>query len=468
MMSPMDEEQSVPKTKVLLVEDDEDERDLVAQLIETPSLDVIQAHDFDSAISVLTGQAVDAVLTDLNLNGNRSGLDLCSEIQRIAPGIPVIVVTGHGNLDTAIGAIRGGAYDFLTKPVDAQLLSVSLSRALEHRRVLSELKRLKDSHPAKGQGRLLGNCPPMQQVYDLIERVAPTPASVLISGESGTGKELVARALHEESGRTGRFLAINCGAVPANLLEAELFGHERGAFTGAAKARKGLLLDADGGTLFLDEIGEMPEEMQVKLLRVLQERKVRPVGGSEEISFDVRIIAATHRDLEDDIETGRFREDLFYRLNVVQIHLPPLRLRGNDILLLANRFIEDTAARMGRPVEALSAEAAKILLSFDWPGNVRQLQNCIERAVTLTRFSQITPDDLPPKITGYVPEAPSDGLEVDPEHVQPLDVVERVYIEKVLKIAAGNKSLAARLLGVDRRTLYRKLDAYEDDADEKA
>ena len=447
--------------RILLVEDDTDERELLSELLASLDVEVVTARDFESASQILQQDAVDLVLTDLQLGRGQSGLDVCDTAKRIHPGLPVVVVTGHGSMDAAIDAIRRGAYDFLTKPIDAQLLRVSMLRALEHQRVLSELKRLKQAESSKRPDQLLGQCEPMLRVYDLIQRVAESPASVLLSGESGTGKEVVARALHQASGRSGPFVAINCGAVPANLLEAELFGHEKGAFTGAARSRKGLLVEADQGTLLLDEVGEMPEEMQVKLLRVLQERKVRPLGGVVEVPFDVRVIAATHRDLEAEIDAGRFREDLYYRLNVVQIHLPPLRLRDNDILLLANSFVQDASRRLGREVKEISAEAAKLLLAFDWPGNIRQLQNCVERAVTLTQFNQVTPDDLPEKIRGYSSAVAPGTPNIDPEHVQPLDVMERLYIDRVLEIAGGNKSLAARLLGMDRRTLYRKLDGYQ-------
>jgi two-component system response regulator HydG len=296
----------------------------------------------------------------------------------------------------------------------------------------------------------------------MIARVADTPSSVLICGESGTGKELVARALHDGSERhAAPFIGINCAAMPANLLESELFGHEKGAFTDARSARSGLFQQAHGGTLFLDEIGEMPPEMQAKLLRVLQERTVRPVGATKEIPVDVRVITATNRDLEDEIERGRFREDLFYRLNVVQIVLPPLREREGDVLLLAHEFVSRAARALGRSVRGISGEAGELLLAYDWPGNVRQLQNCMERAVTLARFEQITPDDLPEKVRGYVAEAPQSGFVVDPERIAPLSVIERRYIEQVLKYTNNNKSQAARLLGMDRRTLYRKLESYE-------
>lgn len=447
--------------RVLLIEDDQDARELLEALLETQGYAVKSVSSYAAALSLLEEESFETVVTDLELGG-QGGLEICEAVARLMPGVPVIVVTGHGSLDVAIQSIRAGAYDFITKPVDAELLGVSLRRAIEHRMIQVQLKELKDAAAkAVRPTALVGKCAPMLRVYDLISRVADTPASVMISGESGTGKELVARALHDQSDRKDApFVPINCAAVPAQLLEAELFGHEKGAFTDARQARQGLFQRANGGTLFLDEIGDMPSEMQVKLLRVLQERKVRPLGGTQERDIDVRVVAATHRDLETEIEEGRFREDLYYRLNVVQLNLPPLRSRGNDILLLADEFVRESGRRLGREVEGISAEAAELLLAFDWPGNVRQLQNCIERAVTLTRFDTLTPDDLPEKIRGYVSQSKGAGLQLDPEHVQPLDVIERLYIEQVLAFADNNKSQAARLLGVDRRTLYRKLDAY--------
>lgn len=453
--------------RVLLIEDDDDSRELLSALLEAQGFELESCCSYPAALRLLESQSFDTVLTDLEL-GNQGGLDVCEAVARVQPGVPVIVVTGHGSLSVAIESIRAGAYDFITKPVDSQLLGVALDRAVEHRSIQVQLKELRDAatgttHP----GKLVGNCAPMLRVYDLISRVADTPASVLISGESGTGKELVARALHDQSERKhAPFVPINCAAVPAQLLESELFGHEKGAFTDARQARQGLFQRANQGTLFLDEIGEMPPEMQVKLLRVLQERKVRAVGSTQEKEVDVRVVAATHRDLETEIEEGRFREDLYYRLNVVQLALPPLRARGNDILLLANEFIQESARRLGREVQGLSAEAAELLLAFDWPGNVRQLQNCIERAVTLARFDTLTPEDLPEKIRGYTSAGTASGIQLDPEHVQPLEVIERRYIEQVLQFCDNNKSQAARLLGVDRRTLYRKLDSYADSSGE--
>lgn len=448
--------------KILLVEDNRDERELLSELLRGQDHDVEPASGFSEACELLQSQVFDTVVTDLQLGG-RDGLEVIGAVSNFQPGVPVIVVTGHGSLNVAIEALRSGAYDFITKPVDAQLLEVALRRSLERRAIQTQLEELREPRSSRELGALLGECAPMKRVYELMERVADTPSSVVVTGESGTGKELVARALHDLSSRRDQpFVAINCSAVPASLLESELFGHEKGAFTDAKRSRDGLFVQAHRGTVFLDEIGDMPEEMQPKLLRVLQEQVVRPVGGDRETSVDVRVVAATHRDLEEQIERGRFREDLYYRLNVVQIHLPPLRSRGNDILVLAAAFLKSSAERLGRPVREISPEAAELLLNFDWPGNVRQLQNCIERGVTLARFEQLTPQDLPEKVRNFQAPATVGGFSVDPEHIVPLNVIERRYIEQVLRAAGDNKSQAARLLGVDRRTLYRKLEGYQE------
>ena len=444
---------------VLLVEDDRAARELLAELLQSLGSRVCQAADYEQARERLSQGVFDVVVTDLRL-GEKSGLDVCDAVRHLQPGLPVIVVTGHGSVDSAVCALRAGAYDFIQKPVVPNLLEAAILRAAERRRLEAALTELQTRVTEKRYGELVGECEPMRRVYDLIGRVADTQASVLICGESGTGKELVARALHRGSERRSRpFVAVNCAAMPAALLESELFGYVKGAFTDARTNRAGLFEQANGGTLFLDEIGEMPPEMQPKLLRVLQERRVRPVGASGEVPVDVRVISATHRDLEEDIEQGRFREDLYYRLDVVQIDLPPLRSRGNDVLLLAGQFMKQKASELGRDITQLSPEAADLLLLYDWPGNVRQLVNCMERAVTLARFDRITPEDLPPKIRGHAASAASSSL--DGEHVLPLEAVERRYIEQVLALTKNNKSQAARLLGVDRRTLYRKLELYE-------
>lgn len=448
--------------RLLLVDDDGDMGELVQDSLRAHGWDVAWKASAEAAVELLHVEDFDAIVTDLNLEG-MSGIDLCQRVMETRPEIPVIVITAFGCVEAVISALRARAYDFLSKPIDLSLLAHSLERAVHHRELKAEVKQLKEeARRYRGTAQLVGQSAVMARLNELIFRVARTEASVLIMGESGTGKELVARTLHASGPReNGPFVAINCAAVPANLLESELFGHTRGAFTDAKVARKGLFEEANGGTLLLDEVGEMPLEMQAKLLRVLQERKVRPLGSSAEIPFDVRIIAATNRDLEALVQEQRFREDLYYRLNVVQVRVPPLRARGNDVLLLAQCFVQRIAERSGKPVQGISAEAAKKLLAYDWPGNVRQLENWMERAVALTRFEQITVDDLPEKLTGFQPQSSASNGEFDSERVLNLEEVERRYIEKVLRLSGGNKLQAAKLLGLDRRTLYRKLERYE-------
>jgi DNA-binding NtrC family response regulator len=450
------------KPQILVIDDDRDMCELIQESLQHNGWTVVWRTRGDEGLALIETESFDVVITDVNLE-NMSGHDLCRKLTENRPDTPVIVITAFGNMSSAIAAIRAGAYDFINKPVDMAQLSLVIERAVKHRHLREEVKRLtlEVSGSARQPSALSGESLAMMKVYDLVRRVANTDTTVLITGESGTGKELVARALHNESSRESNpFVAINCAAVPASLLESELFGHVKGAFTDAKSTRKGLLEQASGGTLLLDEIGEMPLDMQPKLLRVLQERQLRPVGGNGMITVDARIIAATNRDLEGEVEAGRFREDLYYRLNVVQIHVPPLRARGNDVLLLAQLFVTKFAERMSKGVTGISSEAAKKLLEYDWPGNVRQLENSMERAVTLTRFEHITVEDLPERISHYegssiVPEG------VDEEHIQTLEVLERRYVERVLRAAGGNKTQAARLLGVDRRTLYRKLERYQ-------
>jgi two-component system response regulator HydG len=390
-----------------------------------------------------------------------NGLELCARLAESHPGVPVIVITAFGSLDTAVAAIRAGAYDFLTKPLEIEALVLALDRAIQYRGLREEVKRLRSTlAQATSFQDVLGESPVMKKLYDLLARVAEADASVLITGETGTGKELVARALHRGSRRgPGPFVAVSCAAVPEPLLESELFGHAKGAFTDAKTARKGLFLEAAGGTLFLDEIGAMPLGLQPKLLRVLQERRVRPVGADREQPVDVRLIAATNCDLETAVEEGQFREDLFFRINVIHVPLPPLRARGNDVLLLAQHFIQQYAARAGKRVMGLSSAAAQKLLAYTWPGNVRELQNCVERALALTNFDQLTVDDLPDRIRDYTPTR-SLLVSDDPAELLTLEEVERRYILRVLETVGGNKTLAANTLGLDRKTLYRKLERY--------
>jgi two-component system, NtrC family, response regulator AtoC len=404
----------------------------------------------------------DLVITDVNLAG-MNGVDLCRQLVARREDMPVIVITAYGNMETAIAAIRAGAYDFVNKPFDVDELSLTIERALKHRALREEVRRLRKA--VDGTQRfedILGNSPAMAKMCELVTRVADTETTVLVTGESGTGKELVAKALHGKSARReGPFVAINCAAMPEPLLESELFGHTKGAFTDARTARPGLFIRASKGTLFLDEIGEMPAGMQAKLLRALQERTVRPVGGDQEQPFDARIIAATNRDLETEVAERRFREDLFYRINVVRIHVPPLRARGSDILVLAQHFLERYAAQSRRPVVGMTSAAADRLLNYAWPGNVRELQNCIERAVALAQFDQIGVDDLPDKIKDY--RTARINLESnDPSELLSMEEVERRYILRVLEAVGGNKTLAAQVLGFDRRTLYRKLERVRD------
>jgi DNA-binding NtrC family response regulator len=444
--------------RVLLVDDDPSMVALLSLHLTRRGFKVTSLTDPQAALPLLMEQPFDVVLTDLQMNG-LSGTELCERVGANLPDLPVVVMTAFGNMQTVVAALRAGAYDFITKPVEVDDLVHTLSRAVQHYHLKGEVVRLtRVVAESQSLGGLLGSSPPMRKVYDLLTRIADSDASVLINGESGTGKELVARALHEKSRRaSGPFVAINCAAMPEALLESELFGHARGAFTDAKAARAGLFVQAHGGTLFLDEVGEMPLGLQPKLLRALQERSVRPVGADHEVSFDVRVVAATNRDLEGMVEENRFREDLYYRLNVVQVELPPLRARGGDILLLAQHFVEHFAARASKRVMGLNETVAERLMSYSWPGNVRELRNCIERAVAVTVTERLAVEDLPEKIRAYRAShvVVASG---DPSELTTLEEVERRYILRVMEEVKGNKSLAAQILGLDRKTLYRKLD----------
>jgi two-component system response regulator AtoC len=448
--------------RLLVIDDDENVCALIRESLERSGWQVEWRLRGDEGIQLARQRLFELVLVDINLE-SMSGLELCQQLTQERPDTPVIVITAFGNMMSAVGALRAGASDFINKPMDMAALAHVIDRTVQHQALRKEVKRLQEQavSSSRGPSALTGESPGMLALYSLIGRVADSDTTVLLSGESGTGKELVAQALHMQSQRAQMpFVAINCAAVPASLLEAELFGHARGAFTDAKATRMGLIQQANGGTLLLDEVGEMPLEMQAKLLRVLQERQVRPVGSNEDVAVNARIIAATNRHLETEVKEQRFREDLYYRLNVVQIEVPPLRSRGKDILLLAQHFVRKFAATTGKGVTGISSEAAKKLLEYDWPGNVRQLENSIERAVTLTRFAQITVEDLPERITRHE-DSKLSGEEMYAEHVLTLEQLEQRYIEGALKAVGGNKTQAAKLLGVDRRTLYRKLERYE-------
>ena len=444
--------------RILVIDDDQALCELLVEDLTSRGHSVHSAQRVDAARELLHQKEIDIVLTDLNMPGT-SGIDFCAELKKNRPDLPVVIMTAFGSLETAIAALRAGAYDFVTKPVDLDLLSISLNRALQHRHLQEKVRLLKDQvRRQQPDDELLGESPVLQQLKQQIVRIADIDTSVLISGESGTGKELVARALHRQSKRSdGAFVAINCAALPENLLESELFGHVRGAFTDARETRKGLFLEANGGTLLLDEIGELPLALQPKLLRVLEDHKIRPLGSAQEIDCDVRVIAASHRDLSDAVDNGSFRSDLYYRLNVINLHLPPLRERGNDILLLALAFIRQLGQRLGKSVSGLAQPAAACLLSYHWPGNVRELHNVIERALALSVHDLLTVEDLPEQVRHPAGEAPLPASLVDPGTILPLEEMEQRYIRQVLEQLDGNRTLAAKMLGVDRKTLYRKL-----------
>ena len=414
----------------------------------------------EEALQSLKNEPCDIVLTDLNMPG-MSGTVLCERIVSNRPDVPVIVMTAFGSMETAVAAIRAGAYDFVTKPIEMDMLALTLERAIRHGELQEKVKLLSEAVAfSKRFENIIGESPVMRELFDQLGRIADSESAVLITGESGTGKELVARAIHGRSRRANKpFVAINCAAISENLLESELFGHEKGAFTDAHTDRKGLFLHAEGGTLLLDEVGEMPLSMQPKLLRAIEENKVRPVGGNSEIAFNARVITATNRDLDTAVVDQRFREDLFFRINVIQLQLPPLRSRGTDVLLLAQHFVEIFTGRSGKEITGISESAAHKLLSYDWPGNVRELRNVMERAVALTRYDKLAIEDLSEKIRNYRRSHVVIGS-TDPNELIPMEEVERRYILHVLESASGNKTLAARILGFDRKTLYRKLQQY--------
>jgi two-component system response regulator HydG len=446
---------------VLVVDDDPGMCELLAAGLTHRDFQVRCRTSGAAGLALAAEETFDAVLTDLNMSG-MSGLELCRRLAEVQPDLPVLVLTAFGSLDTAVGAIRAGAYDFITKPVDLEALALALERAVKHRALKEEVTRLRRVvRETRHFEDILGGSAAMQKVFELLDRVAESEATVLVSGESGTGKEMVARALHARSPRRQKpFVALNCAAMPEALLESELFGHARGAFTDAKEARVGLFVQAHGGTLFLDEIGDMPLGLQPKLLRALQERVVRPVGGESEVPFDVRIVVATNQDLETLVEEKRFRSDLFYRINVIHVELPPLRARGGDVLLLAQRFLEHFATRAGKAITALSPEAAEKLLAYAWPGNVRELQNCLERAVALSAGPTIGVEDLPDKVRRYRAQHVVISSD-DPSELASMEEVERRYIARVMEAVGGNKVQAARILGFDRKTLYRKLERYQ-------
>jgi DNA-binding NtrC family response regulator len=434
--------------RILVVDNDPEMVKLVQKHLEADGFHVTVVASGAEAMAALTRDEYDVVLTDLVMD-DVDGLAVLAEAQRVQRGVCVILMTAFASLETALAAMRQGAYDYLSKPFKLAEVSIAVRRALEDRRLREENRKLRDEVGRRYSfATLLGQSPAMQPVFEQITAVASTDSTVLIIGESGTGKELVARAIHWNGPRRQNgFVAVNCAAIPDTLLESELFGHEKGAFTGADRKRRGLFAEASGGTLFLDEIGDMSLGLQAKVLRALQDRTVRPVGGNEEIRLDVRVISATNRDLTALVRSGTFREDLYYRLAVIPIRLPSLRERREDIPLLAVHFLERVAATLGKRFDGFTEDAVAWLVKQRWPGNVRQLENVVERAATLAKATSITASDLSIDLFGSA--AP--GTPLRPT----LEELERDYIERVLVETKGDKTAAARILGVSVRTLQR-------------
>jgi DNA-binding NtrC family response regulator len=441
---------------ILVVDDEEAVRDSCRQTLERSGLRVLTARDGVEGLRTVLQRPVDLVLLDLKMPG-LGGVEFLRRARAERAGLDVIVITGYSSVESAVECMRLGAYDYLTKPFNAETLRLAVGRALQKRRLTEENRALRAQirGDASGGPLLLGQSPAIRRVQELIEAVAPTDTTVLVLGESGTGKELVAQAIHQASPRRERpFLTVDCGSLVESLCESELYGHVRGAFTGAVASRPGRFELARGGTVFLDEIANMSPAMQAKLLRVVQEREVVPVGGSEPIRVDVRVIAATHHDLEADVREGRFREDLFYRLSVVQIDIPPLRARKEDIPLLAEGLLQRLSRRKLLPAKRITPEATAAMLRYDWPGNVRELENHLERAMVLARGDEVGPDDL--QLAGLIghdlPEGGAEGLRLRSQEEQ--------HIRKVLELSGGHLGRSAELLGIDRKTLWRKLKSY--------
>jgi len=439
--------------RILVADDEKNIREGLAESLALDGHDTELAADGEEAWKRFSAGDIDLVVTDLRMPGMDGG-ELMRRILAETPGFPVIILTGHGTVEAAVSAMRDGAWDFLTKPVNLDRLSMLVRRALENRAVVLRNREMEaDMELGRLSKYMIGKSPVMRRVLDTVGRVAPTRATVLIEGESGVGKELVAGAIHDLSPRRDKPLVkVHCAALSANLLESELFGHEKGAFTGAAARRRGRFELANGGTLFLDEIGEIDQNIQIKLLRVLQEREFERVGGEETVETDVRIVAATNRDLRAEIEKGTFREDLYFRLNVVGISVPPLRDRKADIPLMAASFLRTFADDNGKRIDGISERAYARLHAYAWPGNIRELRNCIESAVVMCRGSVITEEDLPPALRAWIDD---DWVRV-PANIS-LDEAERILIRASVAFHKGNKSRAAEALGIGRKTLHRKL-----------
>lgn len=453
--------------RVLIVDDDESHAQAVADSLTRINCDCRVASSGERGSQLIAAETWDVIVTDLRM-GEIDGLEILRQAKEELPDTEVIVLTGHGSITSAVTAMQHGAYTYLTKPLDIGELRSAVEKASARLRLIrrnAELRRSLDER--FGFEGVIGTSPQMHAIIEILKNVAPSDSTVLIEGENGTGKELVARALHQNSPRKNKpFVPLNISALPDSILESELFGHEQGAFTGAAGKRIGKFEYANGGTLFLDEVGEMPMDTQVKLLRVLEERKITRLGANDELNINVRLVAATNADLRQLVADGAFREDLYYRINVVNIHLPPLRDRPGDIPLLMEHFLRDLSKRTGRDAQGFSRAARKAMLAYQWPGNIRQLRNCIERMLVLDSDGILDIDGLPPEISLLVPESGSEGdfaaaSGADSLIGRPLTEVERYYIERALELTDGNREEASRMLEIGERTLYRKIKEYD-------
>jgi len=445
------------KTTVMLVDDEKDIRDSLTGVLKDEGYEVVAAANAEEAFKKLEARSPEVVLLDIWLPG-MDGTEALKEIKLKHPGIPVIMISGHANIETAVRTTKLGAYDFLEKPLSLDKVVLTVEHAIEHKRLLEENKHLKQKAWAKYE--IIGNSQAIQALKSDIERAAPSNSWVLITGENGTGKELVSRNIHLQSNRSGKsFIEVNCAAIPEELIESELFGHEKGAFTGAHQRKAGKFDMADKGTIFLDEIGDMSLKTQAKILRVLQEKSFERVGGTENITVDVRVIAATNKDLKEEVSKGRFREDLFYRLNVIPFHVPPLRERREDVPLLLSHFLKEFARETAREVPVISKEAVEILCAYRWPGNVRELRNMVERLVIMARSNTITPEDIPSNIKGAQP-AQSGNLFSGSLLKEARRDFEREFIMRKLKEFGGNIARTAEAIGIERSHLYRKIKSY--------
>jgi DNA-binding NtrC family response regulator len=444
--------------RVLFVEDDDALRLTQSLYLQRDGFEVVAARDRSQAREELTRQTYNVVVTDLRL-GRENGLDVLKDVQELQPGAEVLVITGYGSVDSAVAAMKEGAYDYLTKPVDPENLVRVIHKALEHQSLQRELAILRNEFAKEaGLNRIVAESQSMKEILESIERIAGSDSTVLIEGESGTGKELMAKLIHQQSNRAGGpFIGINCGAMSESLLESELFGHKRGSFTGAHKDQKGLFEAADKGTLFLDEVAELSTNFQVKLLRTLQEHRIRRVGDTSEIKVDVRIIAASNKDIAQLVREGRFRSDLFFRIKVIPIYLPPLRKRREDIVPLAENFLERLSNRMGRRKPRLTETAKAKLLDYDWLGNVRELENTLERSLIFNKGKRIDVGDL--MLEGCF-QVPRESDPDSPPPLIPLDEAEKLHILGILEHCGQNKTRAAKILGIGYNTLWRKLRKY--------